>query len=177
MLLSVVVVACGANADTTTAAAQPQPTTTINLNGSSLTPTPTLPPQACGVWLLNSSPTFDEKGVITIYAKFIKNDENGNPVGIGGAGVNFNITWGDLSTTQLNAVTTSDGLAVANLPMAGHVAAINRLSLITAQFSSGNVSCQVDNTRPQSFVVTTGTKTTGTVTPGTGGKRNRKPGN
>ncbi|GCE24742.1 hypothetical protein KDA_02260 [Dictyobacter alpinus] len=173
-LLSTLVVACGANSDTTAGAAgTPEPTTKININ-SLASPTPTLPPQWCGVWLLNASPTFDENGFINIYGKFTLN-KDGNPQGIPQANVTFNVHWGDGSFVPVPASTTSDGLAVASLSMRGHAAALNRLSLITATFTSGNVTCTVDEKRPQSFVVINGVKVKGTVNPTT--KPGRKPRN
>ncbi|GER86023.1 hypothetical protein KDW_01850 [Dictyobacter vulcani] len=178
LLLSTMIVACGANSDTTNAADAPQPVATINLNGSKASPTPAIPPQSCGVWLENASPNFSAGGVIPLYAKFTLN-KDGNPQGIAQAGVTFTVHWGDGTAYTAYGTTGSDGLAVASVPMLGHAAAVYHLSLITATFSSGNVSCAVDDKRPQSFVLINGAKPKGPIIMpgGGGGKPGKKPGN
>jgi hypothetical protein len=175
--LSIILVACGANSEGNTATsagatATPKATSTmINFNKiNQVSPTPALPAQWCGVWVTNESPAYSG-GSIPIYAKFVK-QQDGNPVGIGGASVSITIQWGDYSTPPpLSTTTTADGLGIVYASMAGHAGAINKLSLITATFNSGSVTCSVGTDRPASFALTAGVATTKTPTP-TGGRRN-----
>ena len=161
LTLSTILVACGANSNSATGSgvtSTPTATTPmINFNKvNQISPTPTLPAQWCGVWVTNESPAYNGGGSIPIYAKFVK-QQDGNPVGIGGASVNITIQWGDYSTpVPLSAITTADGLAIIYASMAGHAGAINKLSLITATFNSGDVTCSVGTDRPASFALTVG---------------------
>jgi hypothetical protein len=173
LLMSILIAGCGVNNSTTaqTSTDAPQPTTTIHFNTANLSPTPTLPPNWCGIWVVNASPYYSASGVVTVYAKFTSNN-NGNPVGIAGATVNLTVQWGDLSTPPVSPVqTSSTGLATITLPMGSHYAAINKLSLITAQFTGGGQSCSVDQTRAASFTLIQGAAPTkkGTTTVTTGG--------
>lgn len=177
LLMSILIAGCGANNTTTqTSADEPKPTATIRFNNNNLSPTPTLPPNWCGIWVVNASPYYTN-GTITVYGKFSANN-NGNPVGIAGATVNMTVQWGDLVTEPVPPVqTASNGLATVTLRMGSHYAAINKLSLITAQFSSGNQSCSVDQSRPASFTLIQGAsptkKGTATSTTTTGGGRKK----
>ncbi len=166
LTLSIIIVACGSNTSgttitsagaTTTATTTSKATPTINFSKvNQLSPTPTLPPQWCGIWVTNASPVFSSGGSIPIYAKFVS-QQGGNPVGIAGAAVSITIQWGDLSTPiSLQTITTSDGLATTYASMQGHSFAVNKLSLITATFSSGSVSCSVGTDRPASFALVAG---------------------
>lgn len=167
--LSIVIVACGSNISNSTITSTgatattgtPRATPTINFSKlNQLSPTPTLPAQWCGIWVTNESPVFSNGGTIPIYAKFVS-QQGGNPVGIAGATVNITIQWGDLSyAPPLQPVyTTSDGLATTYAIMSGHSFATNKLSLITATFTSGSVSCSVGTDRPASFTLVAGSTT------------------
>jgi hypothetical protein len=165
--LSIILVACGANSSSGSniaagATATPQATKTmINLNSvNQISPTPTLPPQWCGIWITDESPVYSSNGTIPIYAKFVS-QQNGNPVGIGNATVNITIQWGDLTTPPMNPVTTTaNGLVTAYASMSGHSGAINKLSLVTATFTAGSVTCSVGADRPASFALLAGTSST-----------------
>lgn len=166
LALSMILAACGANASSSSqtaagATATPKATSTmINFNKvNQISPTPTLPAQWCGVWVTNESPTYGSS--IPIYAKFTT-QQDGNPVGIGNATVNFLIQWGDLTTQNQSAITSADGLATTTISSAAHGGAISKLSLITATFVSGNVTCSVDTSRPASFALISGTTKTKT---------------
>jgi hypothetical protein len=150
--LSVVVVACGASG--TTSAAAPQPTSApIKLASTNLSPTPTLPPQWCGIWVTN--PSIASGSSFNIYAEF-NSQVSGNPQGIPGT-VQFSIQWGDGSAPQTMSTTTSStGVGQLTVQTTGHTGAVNKLSLITANFTSntGNITCTVDNSRAASFTLT-----------------------
>ncbi|GCF07382.1 hypothetical protein [Dictyobacter arantiisoli] len=164
LTLSIIVVACGSNTTTmATTDTAPKSTATISFNKAHLSPTPTLAPQFCGAWITNESPAYSGGGVIPIYGNF-GNNVNGNFSGIPGATVTFNVAWGDYSSSPYPATTSSDGLAVAYIPMGGHAGAINHLSLVTATFQSGDKSCSVGSDRPASFVLVTGAPSTPTKT-------------
>ncbi|BCL84276.1 hypothetical protein ccbrp13_67410 [Ktedonobacteria bacterium brp13] len=175
LLLSILIAACGASGTTVQASnTDPKPTATIQFNNNSLTPTPTLPPVWCGIWVVNESPYYTPNGIITVYGKFSANT-NGNPVGISGATATITVQWGDLQTSSLPATTTATGLVTQSFPMGSHAGAVDKLSLITAQFNSGTQSCSVDSTRPASFTLIPGapvtTRTPPARTGGGGGRR------
>ncbi|BCL84275.1 hypothetical protein ccbrp13_67400 [Ktedonobacteria bacterium brp13] len=181
LLLSILIASCGASSGTTVQAsnAEPKPTATIQFNNNNLSPIPTLPPVWCGIWVMNESPYYTPGGTIDVYGKFSANT-NGNPVAISGANVTITVQWGDLQTSSLPATTTATGLVTQSFPMGSHAGAVDKLSLITAQFNStsGNQSCSVDatnangNARPASFTLIQGAPTaTPTRTGGGGGKR------
>lgn len=152
-IVSIVISACGTTASTAGVSTDPQPPTSINLNKPSLTPTPALAPQWCGIWITNASPAYSTSSVIPLYAKFTLRDKDGNPAGIDQASVVFHIQWGDLGSEDVYGQTTADGLAVSSVRMSGHSLGINRLSLVTADFQSGSVTCKVGEDRPASFTM------------------------
>jgi hypothetical protein len=164
--LSIALVACGANSSgnsITAAGATPTPKATatmININDANqLSPTPTLPAQWCGLWMTDESPIYSSGGNIPIYAKFVSQQE-GNPVGIGNATVYITVQWGDLTTNTFTPpLTSASGLTTFNIPMSGHSGAINKLSLVTATFSAGGVTCSVGTDRAASFALITGITT------------------
>jgi hypothetical protein len=170
LLLSVVVVACGAPGGTTTTAAAPQPTSAaINLNiTNNLSPTPTLPPQTCGIWVTDPSITYGSS--FNVYAEFNSMNQ-GNPQGIAGT-AQLTIQWGDGSTSPATIYTSSTGVGYASIPTGGHIGAENRLSLITAVFTSGNITCSVDTSREASFTLVPGAPAQAPAAPTNGGNNN-----
>jgi hypothetical protein len=163
LVLSIAVVACGASGGNTVAAASPSPTTTpIHLFNDNLSPTPTVPAITCGIWI--TDPSIPSGSSFNIYGKFSRN-VNGNPVGYDGGSATLTIQWGDGSTMSYPANITATGLTVTSISSAGHASALNKLSLVTATFASGNDTCQVGTDRPASFTLTTGLAPAKTAVP------------
>ncbi len=174
--LSVLIVACSSSAPTDTSLGDPTVTVTINLNQSNSSPTPPLPPYTCGAWVTNTTPAYNTTSVVEVYAKFIHNDANDNPVGVGGASATATVLWPDGSTSTVTATTTSDGLAVFPVAISSKADAINKVVLVTVTFTSPDGhSCTVNQNQAAYFTLVivspTATKgptptTTATGTPG-----------
>ncbi len=133
--LSVLVVACGSNG-TDTNIDNPVVTVTINL-GDNSSPTPPLPAYSCNAWVTNTTPSV-YSNTIAVYAKFTHNVD-GNPEGIGGAQAQANVLWPDGNSTAVTVQTTSDGLAVFPVSIANRSADLNKIVLVTVQFTAPNV--------------------------------------
>ena len=178
LVLSIAVVACGASGGNSATAAAPSPTAQpIHLDNNNLSPTPTLPANFCGIWI--PDPSIPAGSSFMVYGKFTQNS-NGNPVGMPGGTATLNIQWGDGTPQQVPATISGTGLMSIGISSAGHPGAINRLSLITATFTSGNATCQVGDDRPASFTLVAGAapkSTTTTTTGGGNGGNNGFPGN
>ncbi len=189
--LSMLVVACGSNTTSTVDTGALPVTVTIDLNKSNSSPTPGLPEYSCGAWATQSSPPFGTS-VVGVYAKFVHNvktnpnDPNdvGNPQGVEGATAVATVIWPNGTQSQVNGTTGADGLASFPISTANRGDAVNKLTLVTVQFTKDGVPpCTVDQTRAAFFtlVIATpgssggsptdgkGTPVVGTPKPGTTG--------
>lgn len=148
LLLSVLVIACGAsNTPATTNLGAPQVTVTIRFrdNASAI---PTVAPYLCGAWITNTTPAFEPGRQIPVYAHFIHN-VNGNPVGISGANAQATVEWADGSRDTQAGTTGSDGLAVFYFTIPNRPNMVNKNNLVVVSFTSPNgETCNVDN-QPQ----------------------------
>lgn len=138
--INVLVVACSTNSPGHLNPGTPVVTVTINLGQNIGSPTPTLSTYSCGGWATDTSPVYSASSIISFYGKFTKNNQ-GNPVGIGGASATATIYWPDGTVDTQTTTTTSDGLAV--FAVAIKPSAINRLVTITMVFSSPQASCTI----------------------------------
>lgn len=156
-LVSVLIVACGAN-NSVQAPGSPQVTVTINLNQTFASPTPALPPYSCGAWATQSTPAYVPNGIVDVYAKFVRN-ENGNPVGMGGAHAVAYVSWPDGTASQIPTTTTADGLAVFQIPL--QPSALNRVVLVAVSFTSadGKYTCSVTQNQRAFFTAVSATPT------------------
>src|SRR6266851_1123336 len=114
-LVSILIVACG-SASATAGLGSPAVTLTINLNQNFASPTPTVPPYSCAAWATQSSPAYYDSAVTMVYAKYVQN-VNGNPVGVNGATAQATVIWPSGNPTTISETTTSDGLAVFQVPL------------------------------------------------------------
>jgi hypothetical protein len=156
-LASILIASCApgsAGSSPNAASTTPTPTLTFNFKDS-ISPTPTLAPYYCGAWVTFSTPTYSGNGMVPIYAKFTLN-QDGNPQGIVGATATYTIQWGDGTTEVRTASTDASGLATTYAPMGPHYGAVNRLTLITVNFSGGGHNCSVGADRPASFALSVG---------------------
>ena len=148
LLLSVLVIACGAsNATTTADQGNPQVAVTFrfNNNASSI---PTVAPYLCGAWTTNTTPAFKPGDKISVYAHFIHN-VNGNPVGVNGASAQASVEWADGHRDSQVAITGSDGLAVFYFTIPNQPNMVDKNNLVIVSFTSPNgQTCNVDN-QPQ----------------------------
>jgi hypothetical protein len=169
--LSMLVVACGSSG-TNTNIDNPAVTVTINL-GDNGSPTPPLPAYSCNAWVTNTTPSV-YANAIAVYAKYTQN-VNGNPVGIGGATAQANVLWPDGNNSIVTVQTTSDGLAVLPVSIANRSADMNKIVLVTVQFSGGGApACTVGTKQAAFFTLiiaspTTGSPTAGATNPAGGG--------
>lgn len=141
-LLSVLIVACGAGSGAQVPGSPPV-TVTINLNQTFASPTPPLPPYACGAWATQSTPAYAPNAIVDVYAKFVQN-VSGNPVGMGNAHAVAYVSWPDGTASQIPTTTTSDGLAVFQIPL--QPSSLNRVVLVAVVFTSadGQHACKVE---------------------------------
>ena len=192
-LVSILVVACGTTSSANTANfGNPPVTVTIDLNGSNSSPTPTLPEYWCSAWATQSSPPFGTS-TVGVYAKFVHNvktnpnDPNdvGNPQGIENANAVATVLWPDGTQTQITGTTGADGLTSFPISTANRGDAVNKITLITVQFTKDGVPpCTVDRTRAAFFTLVMGNTQGGSGSAGTtptggtsnpGGNPNPKP--
>ncbi|WP_165423252.1 hypothetical protein [Ktedonosporobacter rubrisoli] len=152
-LLSALIVSCSQPSSNATGLNGPVVTVTISLgqNGAPATP------QAsywCGAWTTNATPNIKGTDMISINAKFTKNNA-GNPEGIGGANATATVKWGDGSSQILSSVTTTaDGLAIIPVSIANRDASVGKISLVTVTFNKPGVgTCTVDNNRAAFFTI------------------------
>ncbi len=177
--LSILIVACGSSSSTATTN-NPQSSGTINMNSSNASPTLTLPPYSCGAWATQTSPPYGTS-VVGVYAKFVQNvksnpnDPNdvGNPQGIAGASAIATVLWPDGTQAQVASTTGTDGLAAFSISIANRADAINKITLVTVQFTKDGVPpCTVGQARAAFFTLLAGSVGTspsgGSATPGTG---------
>jgi len=148
LLLSVLLMACGASNTTSTSdLGSPQVTVTFHFNNN-MSPTPTIAPYLCGAWTTNTTPAFNPGRTIPIYAHFIHN-VNGNPVGISGANAQATVEWADGTSDTLVATTGDDGLAVFYFTIPNRPNIVNRNNLVVVSFTGPNGKiCNIDN-QPQ----------------------------
>jgi len=152
-LLSMLFAACGT--PTQAATTNPVPTTTIHLQTPGSPSSTPFPGYNCGAWATNTTPTYSNQP-IAIYAKYTQNVD-GNPQGIAGATATATLYWGDGAVDALAQGTTGDGLAVFNFPDIGRTGAINKMSLVTVNFTkAGTPGCVVDRDRAAFFTLTPG---------------------
>jgi len=140
-LLSVLIVACGAGSGVQVPGSPPV-TVTINLNQTYASPTPPLPPYSCGAWATQSTPAYALNAIVDVYAKFVQN-VGGNPVGMGSAHAVAYVSWPDGTASQIPTTTSSDGLAVFQIPL--QPSSLNRVVLVAVSFTSadGQHTCNV----------------------------------
>lgn len=151
VLLSVLIVACGGNPSPTAGLSSPQVTLTINLNQTLASPTPTLPPYSCAAWATQSSPAYYPNAVVQVYAKYVQN-VNGNPMGMNLAHAQATVLWPAGAATVIGVTTTSDGLAVFQVPL--QASAVGRETLVEVSFTSqdGQRTCNVSGAQDAFFV-------------------------
>ncbi len=163
-LVSILIVACGTNATTMSNPGNPPVTVTIDLNGSNSSPTPVLPEYSCGAWATQSSPPYGT-ATVGVYAKFVHNVKTnpndptdvGNPQGVAGANAVATVLWPDGAQSQVTGTTGSDGLVAFPISTANRGDAINKITLVTVQFTKDGVPpCTVDQTRAAFFTLVTG---------------------
>ncbi len=139
--ISILIVACGAN-NSTAAPGAPPVTVTINLDQTFASPTPPLPPYSCGAWATQTTPSFSSNGLVSVYGKYVQN-VSGNPVGMDRAAAVATVNWPGGSATTYNTQTSSDGLAVFQVPLQPE--ALNHVVLVSITFTSsdGQHTCTV----------------------------------
>ena len=173
--LSVLVVACSSSPPTDSSLGNPTVTVTINLNQIVSSPTPPLPAYTCGAWVTNTTPGYNTTSVVEVYAKFVHNGADDNPVGMGNANAVATVMWPDGGTNTIDATTTSDGLAIFPVTISGQAEAINKVVLVTVVFTSsdGQHTCTVGQDQAAYFTLviasptaTKGPSPTATGTPG-----------
>lgn len=171
--LSVLVVACGNNG-TNTNIDNPAVTVTINL-GDNGSPTPQVPAYSCNAWVTNTTPSV-YTNAIAVYAKYTQN-VNGNPVGIAGATAQANVLWPDGNNSIVTVQTTGDGLAVFPISIANRSADLNKIVLVTVQFTGGGApDCTVGTSQAAFFTLVIASPTTGSATPTTQPTKTHKHG-
>lgn len=148
-LVSVLIVACGAN-NTAQVPGSPPVTVTINLNQTFASPTPTMPPYSCGAWATQTSPGYSPGATVDVYAKFVQN-VNGNPVGMNNAQANATVLWPGGGQQQIPTRTSSDGLAVFQVPL--QPAAVGHVVLVAVEFTSADNqhTCNVSGSQDAFF--------------------------
>jgi hypothetical protein len=176
--LSILVVACGSGG-TNTNIDNPAVTVTINL-GNNGSPTPPLPAYSCNAWTTNTTPSV-YSNAIAVYAKYTHNVD-GNPVGIGGATAQADVLWPDGNNSIVTVQTTGDGLAVFPVSIANRSADMNKIVLVTVQFSGGGApACTVGANQAAFFTLiiaspaANGSPTAGATNPAGGGGPGPKP--
>lgn len=172
-LVSILIVACGTNSASMANSGNPPVTVTIDLNSSSGSPTPVLPEYSCGAWATQSSPPYGT-ATVGVYAKFVHNVKTnpndptdiGNPQGVAGAAALATVLWPDGTQSQVSGTTGSDGLASFPISTANRGDAINKITLVTVQFTKDGVPpCTVDQTRAAFFTLVTGSTQGGSGSP------------
>lgn len=151
--LSVLIVACSSTTSTNTSTSTNNAVVapTIDLNGPNGTATPPLSQYLCGAWVTDTSPAVKNNGVINVFAKFVHNGADGNPVGVDGADGTATIQWPDGSTDSVIAKTTADGLAVFSIIL--KPVSIDKIVLVAVTFAkAGGPSCTVP--QPAYFTAT-----------------------
>ena len=164
LLLSVLVIACGAS-NTTTDLNGPQATATIRFNDN-LSSLGTALPYMCGAWSSDTTPGFNPGSEIAVYAHFVHN-VNGNPIGVGGASAQASVEWADGYRDSQAGTTTSDGLAVFYFTIPNRPDIVGKNNLVTISFTGPNgQTCSVDNqSQPGAFFTLIIASPTPTVTP------------
>ena len=172
-LVSILIVACGTTSASMANSGNPPVTVTIDLNSSSSSPTPALPEYSCGAWATQSSPLYGT-ATVGVYAKFVHNvktnpnDPNdvGNPQGVAGANAVATVLWPDGAQSQITGTTGTDGLASFPISTANRGDAINKITLVTVQFTKDGIPpCTVDQTRAAFFTLVTGSTQGGSGSP------------
>ena len=172
-LVSILIVACGTNSASMANSGNPPVTVTIDLNSSVSSPTPALPEYSCGAWATQSSPPYGTT-TVGVYAKFVHNVKTnpsdptdvGNPQGVAGAAAVATVNWPDGTQSQVSGTTGSDGLASFPISTANRSDAINKITLVTVQFTKDGVPpCTVDQTRAAFFTLVTGSTQGGSGSP------------
>jgi len=166
-LLSILIVSCGGNG-TDTNLGQPPVTVTIQLGQSDGSPTPPLPEYSCSAWVTNTTPGINTNSTIGVYAKFVHN-VNGNPEGVYPASAVATVLWPE-GNVNVTSNTTSDGLAVFAVSTANRGSDLNKIILVTINFtgSTGVPPCTVDVNRAAFFTLVVATSTVG-ASPTAGG--------
>jgi hypothetical protein len=164
LLLSALVIACGAgNTPTTADLNDPQGSVSIRFNTNASIPT--VAPYLCGAWITNTTPAFKPGDKIPVYAHFIHN-VNGNPVGVSGASAQASVEWADGYRDSEVVMTAQDGLAVFYFTIPNRPDMLNKNNLVLVSFTGPNgESCNVDN-QPQPAAFFTFTNGKGSSTPG-----------
>lgn len=169
-LVSILIVACGTSSANMANSGNPPVTVTIDLNSSNSSPTPALPEYSCGAWATQSSPPYGTT-TVGVYAKFVHNvktnpNDVGNPQGIAGASAVATVFWPDGTQAQVSGTTGSDGLVSFPISTANRGDAINKITLVTVQFTKDGVPpCTVDQTRAAFFTLVTGSTQGGSGSP------------
>lgn len=146
--LCVLIVACGSTT-TTKHLSNTTAVPTIDPNGSSGMATPPLPQYLCGAWVTDTSPPLKQNSVINVFAKFVQNGADGNPVGVDAADGTATVNWPDGTTDTTTAKTTADGLAVFSIIL--KPVSLNKVVIVAVAFAKvGGPSCTV----PQSAYFT-----------------------
>jgi len=154
--LSIIVVACGSGG-TNTNIDNPAVTVTINL-GDNGSPTPQVPAYSCNAWVTNTTPSV-YANAIAVYAKYT-HMVDGNPEGIGGAQAQADVLWPDGNNSIVTVQTTSDGLAVFPVSTANRSADMNKIVLVTVQFTGGGApACTVGPNQAAFFTLIIATPT------------------
>jgi hypothetical protein len=158
LLISALVVACGPN-NNAAVPNSPPVTMTINLNQIFASPTAALAPYSCGAWATQTTVAYSPNAVVGVYAKFVQN-VNGNPVGMGNASAVAIVYWPNGATSRITETTTSDGLAVFQVPL--QAGALGGIVLVEVDFTSsdGQHTCDVTDTQRAFFAVVAATVTT-----------------
>ena len=151
-LLSILIVACGGSGSDTNLG-QPPVTVTINLGQFDGSPTPPLPDYSCSAWVTNTTPGVNTNSTIGVYAKFVHNVA-GNPEGVYPASAVATVLWPE-GNVNVSSTTTSDGLAVFAVSTANRGADLNKIILVTVNFTgpTGVPPCVVDVSRAAFFTL------------------------
>lgn len=157
LVISALVVACGPN-NNASVPGSPPVTMTINLNQTFASPTAALAPYACGAWATQTTVGYSPNAIVDVYAKFVQN-VNGNPAGMGSASAVAIVYWPNGATSRITETTTSDGLAVFQVPL--QASALGGIVLVEVDFTSsdGQHTCNVTDNQRAFFAVVAATAT------------------
>jgi len=176
LLLSALVIACGAgNTPTTADLNDPQGSVSIRFNTNASIPT--VAPYLCGAWITNTTPAFKPGNKFPVYAHFIHNVD-GNPIGVSGASARASVQWADGYTDSKVAMTTQDGLAVFYFAIPNRPDMLDKNNLVIVSFTGPNgETCNVNNQpQPAAFFTFTNGSSTSSASPGTPLRKKRKKG-
>ena len=124
----------------------PVATVTIRLGQDNVSPIPTLSNYYCGGWATDTSLAYNPTSFVSVFAKFthiVTVGNISNPEGVGGAQAAATINWPDGSPETFTTTTTSDGLAVFQIPIKANATDINKVITINITFTIPGETCTI----------------------------------